>query len=187
LLSTYEDALAKYTPRHPEVTKVGTQIVELLGRIGTALQSDMNRQRSRLVELRAERAKIVDNLLSSSIEQEEQKDKQSNYSIYQRLYNEMKVKLEEAQITLALGRNDESRYTIIDPALEPLFPSKPSRILIIAGGIAMGLVLGVVAVIVAELMDTTIRTPGEVIVFRKPIIGLLPDSRKRNKADYYEF
>jgi succinoglycan biosynthesis transport protein ExoP len=44
LLTNYEEKLEKYTPRHPEVTKVGSQIMDLLGRIGLALQSIINKQ-----------------------------------------------------------------------------------------------------------------------------------------------
>ena len=183
-LASYEDILAKYTPKHPEAIELENQIDELLDRIGVALTSEIAKQKSQLAELHATRAKIVEQILNSSIEQEEGRDKESDYSVYQRLYNEMKVKLEEAQISLSLGRSDDSRYTIIDPALLPLYPSKPSRTMIIGGGGVLGFLLGVVSVIIAEMLDTTIRTPGEVIVFRKPILGLLPDARKGYRADY---
>jgi polysaccharide biosynthesis transport protein len=179
LLKNYEQILSKYTPKHPEATKMSAQIVELLDRIGIALRSETGKKKSQLTDIRSDRGKIVDQILNSSAGGNEEQDKQSNYSVYQRLYNEMKVKLEEAQISLALGRNDENRYTIIDQALLPLYPSKPSRVMIISGGILFGIILGIISVIVTEFLDTTIRSPREIVVFRKPIIGLLPDARKK--------
>jgi uncharacterized protein involved in exopolysaccharide biosynthesis len=179
LLANYEEILSKYTPKHPEATKAANQIIDVLERISVALRAEINKQKSQLLELRSDRSRLVDQILNSSITQEQERDKESNYSIYQRLFNEMKVKLEEAQISLALSRSDESRYTIIDPALVPLYPSKPSRVLIMGGGIIIGLVIGVIAVIIAEILDTTIRTPREIIVLRKPIIGFLPDAKEK--------
>jgi polysaccharide biosynthesis transport protein len=64
---------------------------------------------------------------------------------------------------------------IIDPARVPAKPTKPNRALIVGGGVGVGLLLGLVAAIAAELLDSTIRSPREIEVFRKPIIGLLPE------------
>ena len=179
LLKNYEEILSKYTPRHPEATKMSAQIIELLNRIGVALRTETRKKKTQLADLQSDRGKIVDQILNTSAEKDGDQDKQSNYSVYQRLYNEMKVKLEEAQISLALGKNDENRYTIIDQALLPLYPSKPSRMMIVAGGGMFGVVLGIISVIIMEMLDTTIRSPKEIVVFRKPIIGLLPDARKK--------
>jgi succinoglycan biosynthesis transport protein ExoP len=182
LLKNYEEILSKYTPKHPEATKMSTQITELLDRIGFALRTEIGKKKGQLADLRSDRGKIVDQILNTSTGGNEDQNKQSNYSIYQRLYNEMKVKLEEAQISLALGKNDENRYTIIDQALLPLYSSKPSRIMIVGGGGMFGIILGIISVIVAEFLDTTIRSPKEIIAFRKPIIGLLPDARKKTSV-----
>ena len=183
LLASYEDVLTKYTSKHPEAVELERQIADLLDRIGLALNGEISREKSQLIDLHANREKTMNQILSSSIEQQEGKDKETNYSVYQKLYDEMKVKLEEAQISLAIDRTADSRYTIIDPALVPLYPSKPSRVMIVGGGFVLGAVLGLIAVIISELLDTTIRTPGEIIVFHKPIIGLLPEARKRSNAD----
>jgi polysaccharide biosynthesis transport protein len=179
LLKNYEEILSKYTPKHPEATKMSAQITELLDRIGIALRAETQKKKTQLADLQSDRGKIVDQILNTSGEKETDQDKQSNYSVYQRLYNEMKVKLEEAQISLALGKNDENRYTIFDQALLPLYPSKPSRVMIIGGGGMFGIILGIILVIIAEFLDTTIRSQKEIVAFRKPIIGLLPDGRKK--------
>jgi len=179
LLKNYEEILSKYTPKHPEATKISTQIIELLDRIGIALRAEIGKKKGQIADFRSDRGKIVEQILNTSTEGNGDQDKQSNYSVYQRLYDEMKVKLEEAQISLSLGKNDENRYTVIDQALLPLYPSKPSHIMIVGGGVFVGILLGIISVIIAELLDTTIRSPKEIDIFRKPIIGLLPDARKK--------
>lgn len=179
LLNLYDDVTAKYTPQHPEVVKVESRITELLERIRVALTTEISKQKEQISDLQKNRTQTIEEIMSSSVVAQEDKDKESNYAIYQRLYNEMKIKLEEAQISLAIGQNTENQYIIMDPALVPLFPSKPSRMMIIVGGFVVGVVLGILAVMGAELLDTTIRTPNEVMVYRKPILAMLPDGQSK--------
>jgi polysaccharide biosynthesis transport protein len=182
LLSSYDDVSAKYTPQHPEVVKVESKITELLERMRVALGTEISKQESELKEKQLARAQAMEEIMNSSVIQQEDRDKESNYAIYQRLYDEMKMKLEEAQMSLAIGQDSEGQYTIMDPALVPLFPSKPSRILIIFGGFAVGIVLGILSVMGAELLDTTIRTPSEILVYRKPILAMLPEGLNKKAS-----
>ncbi len=175
LLSQYDDVSSKYTPKHPEVLKVEDRMLELLERIRAALSSEIVKMKAQTADLQKSRTETFEEIMSSSVVQQQDRDKESNYAIYERLYNEMKLKLEEAQISLAIGQDSESQYIVMDRALLPLYPSKPSRILIIFGGFIVGIVVGIVSVFGAELLDTTIRTSREIQVYQKPIIALLPE------------
>lgn len=174
-LSLYDDVASKYTPKHPEVVKVEDKILELLERIRVALVSEISKSKSQITDIQKSRQMAIEEIMNSSVVEQEDRDKESNYTIYERLYNEMKLKLEEAQISLSIGQDSENQYMIMDPALIPLFPSKPSRVLIIFGGFIVGIVVGIVSVMAAELLDTTIRTTAEIQVYKKPIIALLPE------------
>ncbi len=53
------------------------------------------------------------------------------------------------------------RLTVIEPAVVPSKPAKPSRMLIAAGSVGGGIVLGLAAIVLIELLKPTIRSPGQ--------------------------
>jgi capsular polysaccharide biosynthesis protein len=50
--------------------------------------------------------------------------------------------------------------------------------MIMAGGMGFGLLLGILLAVITELFDTTMRSPRYVESYKKPIIALLPDTRR---------
>jgi tyrosine-protein kinase Etk/Wzc len=181
LLSSYDNVTARYTAQHPEVLKIENQILVVLDRMNVAIKSEIDKKNNEIEEVRRVKAGFVEDLLKSSEVQQSDHDVESNYLIYQKLYNEMKVKLEEAEISKALDSNVGDQYIVMDPPLLPLFPSKPSKSMIIGGGFVLGVLMGILSAIVAEILDTTIRSEQAVEIYGKPIIGFLPyDERKKN-------
>jgi uncharacterized protein involved in exopolysaccharide biosynthesis len=178
LLAQYDDITTRYTSKYPEVVKTESQILELLKRVRVAVQSELGALASRILELQKSRTQIIDEIMHSSVAQRLDQDKESNYSLYRQLYNDMKVKLEQARTAKELGKNAENAFIIIDPARVPAKPTKPNRVLIILGGLGLGMLLGVLSAGLAELLDTTVRTPREIEVYQKPIIALLPDGQR---------
>lgn len=176
LVTKYEDATSRYTSQHPEVGKIERSITELLDRMTVAIRSESEKTDARLADLRRTQTQIIGEILGSS--QRVGQEKESNLAVYQRLYDGMKVKLEEAQVQQAIGKNADNQFTIIDPSLVPLRPTKPNRVLIVGGGFAVGLLLGIVAAVLAELFDTTIRTTRAIEIYEKPIIAFLPERTK---------
>jgi capsular polysaccharide biosynthesis protein len=59
-------------------------------------------------------------------------------------------------------------------------PTKPNRLLIVVGGFFAGIFLGLLTAAVAELLDTTIRSPREIEHYKKPIIALLPEGARNS-------
>ncbi len=51
----------------------------------------------------------------------------------------------------------ETKYTILEPASIPLEPAEPNRIKITIMGLALGIVLGACAVVIAEVVDHSIK------------------------------
>ncbi len=179
LTSGYDSVTVRYTPKHPEVGKIESRILELLERTRVMLQSEMSILTARMTDLQKTRAELVQVITESSISQTVDKETESNYSFYQQLFNDMRVKLEQARIARELGRNAQNAFIIIDPARVPTSPTKPKRSLIVAGGMIAGLILGLLAAAAAELLDTTIRSPREIEVYHKPIIALIPEGVHR--------
>lgn len=181
LLKTYEDVTARFTSKHPEVIKIEGQILEVLERIRVGINAEISKQRSQIEDARSSKTTLLTEMMRSMGTQQEARDMQSNYLLYQRLYAEMKVKLEEAEISRTLGSNLEDDFIVTDPAFLPLFPSKPSRTLIIGGGLVLGILMGILSAIVAEILDTTIRSAKAIEIYNKPVIALLPKAMENKK------
>jgi capsular polysaccharide biosynthesis protein len=49
--------------------------------------------------------------------------------------------------------------------------------MLIPAGLGLGFLLGVLAAVLAELFDTTVRLPKDIEIYEKPVIALLPDAR----------
>ena len=179
LMASYDSVSTRYTPQFPEVVKYENQIDVLLDRMRVAVRSQITLLNDRQSDLRTSRAEMIRNITESSVSKQADQETESNFSFYRQLYNEMRVKLEQARIAQELGKNAENAFIIIDPARVPLTPTKPNRKLIILGGFAMGIFLGFLSAIAAELLDSTIRSPKEIELYRKPIIALLPNIGSR--------
>ena len=174
-LTKYDDYLRRYTPQYPEVQIIEQQIPDLLLRMRKALDSEINNQQSQRWELDRRRSRLVDEIKASSISEHMNDDKESDYTIYRKLYDEMKVKVEQARTTRELGMKTGNQFIILDPPLVPTQPSKPNRKQIALVGFALSLFLGFLAVIVRELLDTTIRTRKDIELYRKPVIAYISD------------
>lgn len=177
LIAKYEDATRRYTGMYPEVQNLEKSLTSLLERMRIATESEIVRLETSRTDLEKRRAQSIEELKKSSVSTRENPEKMSNYEINQKLYNEMKMKLEAARLNADVGSRGANQFVILDPATVPFFPTRPNRTMIIAGSMGGGILLGIIIAIVAELFDSTIRTTGQMEVYGKPVIALLPDTR----------
>ncbi|HLF14999.1 MAG TPA: Wzz/FepE/Etk N-terminal domain-containing protein [Bacteroidota bacterium] len=175
-LSKYDDISRKYKGKYPEVLRTEEQLADLLERIQKAIETEIHKQEPTRWDLEKKRADLVEELKQTSISQKLDQDVESDYGIYKRLYDEMKVKLEQAITTRDLGLNASNQFIIIDPPLVPTVPTQPNRPMLILGGLAVGLFLGFLSVVFKELLDTTIRTPKDIESYQKPVIAFITES-----------
>lgn len=176
LLQRYEELSQKYTPSHPEIVKLKSQIVEQLRTIRVDLGLTITEAKSRKSELENRRMTIVEELKKSSTATKMSREEESRYEISRKLYDEMVLKLEQAKLAAEVANRGVNQYIILDPAYEPVRPSKPNKIPIVAGGFAAGLALGFLFAFIREILDTTIRHPRDIEIYRRPIVALLPDA-----------
>jgi uncharacterized protein involved in exopolysaccharide biosynthesis len=176
LVTKYEEYSHRYTPKYPEVQKLNTQIVDLLGVIKSGIEGEISKLRKTRSELEQRRIRNVDNLKQTTAAQQVDKDKRSNFDIMRNLYDDMQVKLEQARTTRDLGRTGSEQFVLLDPPLVPIEPSKPNRTLIIAGGMGVGLLIGIFSAALSELLDPTIRTARDIGVYRKRVIAYIPET-----------
>lgn len=177
LVARYDELTRRYTSRYPEVQKIEKQIKDLLVIMQASLETEIAKQRKQRWEFESRRSQLINDLKKSSVTQQVDKDKESNVSIYQGLYDEMKIKLEQARTSRDLGRRGREQFIILDPAVVPTDPAKPNRVLIISAGVVIGLFLGVLMVVTAEILDSRIRSPRDVATYRKRIIAYLPEGK----------
>jgi succinoglycan biosynthesis transport protein ExoP len=175
ILAKYDDYLRRYTPKYPEVQKVENQLLLLLDRMKGGVESDLTHQEALRRELEDRRGQLLENIKKSSISERVDEDKESDYGIYRKLYDEMKVKLEQAETARDLGQKGANQFMIIDPALVPAHPSKPNRSQLVFGGLALGLFLGFLTIIILEILDSTVRYARDIEVYEKPIIAFITE------------
>lgn len=173
LLSRYDDFLRRYTPQYPEVQKIESQLPELLERIKLASESEIRKMNSQRTDLETRRIQILDNIKETSISEQLGGEKESDYSIYRKLYDDMKVKLEQARTSRDLSLKSANQFVIIDPPIVPAKPTKPNRPVIIFGGLGVSIFLGFLLVMLTELFDSTIRIPKDIEIYQKPIIAFI--------------
>jgi uncharacterized protein involved in exopolysaccharide biosynthesis len=176
----YEDVSTRYTPLYPEVGKAENDMLEVLRKMRVAVEGERTGLGSQLSELRTRRQQTIDELMKYSVDQQEDMGKKSNYNLYQHLYEDMKTKLEQAKIAQELGKTAENSFIIIDPPRVPAKPAKPNQPMIIAGGGTFGIILGIVAALIAEALDNRVRTAADLEQFRVPVFALLPEVHMDN-------
>jgi Mrp family chromosome partitioning ATPase/capsular polysaccharide biosynthesis protein len=103
-------------------------------------------------------------------------------NINESLYNNLKKQYQEAEIAEA-GKIEVS--TIISRAVPPKYPIKPNKKLNLIIGFFLGLIIGSVASLFLESLDTTIGTVEDLETFiGLPILGIIPhapDESKKSK------
>lgn len=177
LLNEYEQLNQQYTDDYPGVVRLRSQIAEAARRILPTMQSNLDRLRKLREDLNNKQSEIMDNMQQSFVAEQQSNTKQSNYNIYQNLYDEMKVKLEQARMASDVNSKVSDRYQVVDYPYVADSPSSPNKNIILGAGFMLGLIIGGLLISVAELLDNTIRTEDDIKEFKKPVIAYLSDGR----------
>jgi uncharacterized protein involved in exopolysaccharide biosynthesis len=107
------------------------------------------------------------------------------------LYNSFVQQSASAQITEAFQNTRVGgRFSVLEPAMQPLAPSRPNRPLIILLAFVLGAVVGIGTVLVVEQHDESIKDAQEVEnILGLPVLGAVPrvpelqrSSRRRGAA-----
>lgn len=124
---------------------------------------------------RAEQTQIASQIhayqtrIQSTPEVEEQyKDLTRDTQTSQALYDSLLAKLNQAQMATDLeNRQEGETFSVLDPANLPEGPTYPKRSVFAAGGLAVGLTLGLLLSALLEYRNTALRTEHDVLVFTK--------------------
>ena len=174
LLKKYESLSQKYTPMFPDVQDVKHQILEVIERMKHSIEAELSRVQDQTLALEKNREESLTSIRSAAVEKSQSEDVKSTYDLYSKIYDDMKIKLEQARTTRDLGKRGGEQFIVIDPPHLPTSPAKPNKPLIISGGFVGGLFIGFLFAAFTELFDTRIRTQKDIEVYEKPILAFLP-------------
>ncbi len=173
-LVKYDGLLHKYTPQYPEVEDARADLTQLLARCKSVTQSDLVAKEEQTWQLEKGRNSAITTVQKATVASSQNQDFKSNYDIYKNLYNDMKIKLEQAETSRDLGEAGSRDFLVLDPPELPVRPSKPNKPLMVGGGLMLGLVLGLLSAGLAEIFDSRVRTPLDLDKYDKPIVAFLP-------------
>lgn len=172
VLDEYDTMQQQFTENYPRLVTQGTRIRQIVNRIQPGIQLDLERLEKTRSGLQVQKEKIVGDMQRHFVATQQANTQQSTVTIYEELYNEMKVRLEQAKMTRDIGQKASDQFVVLDVANIPQKPVSPNKPLILAIGLFLGLVMGIVSAVIAEVMDTTIRDEKDIPV-QKPIIAYL--------------
>lgn len=183
LETDYQDKLKVFRPGMPEMQQIQARLTENQRQLQTEITSIKNSVRAQYEIARAQEQQFegqVSQLKGSVLDL---RDRSINYDILQRevdtsreLYQGLLQTYSEIGVAGDLRNNN---IFIIDRAEAALSPSKPNPALTMLIALGIGLVLGVLAAFLLELLDESIRSPED--VERKlgvPLLGTIPKLAK---------
>lgn len=176
LLDEYDEMDDQYTDSYPQLRQLRDRIKQLVERIPGTMESTKARIKNQRQELINQRNRVIDQMEQSYVAEQQSSTKQSSFAVYQDLYNDMKIRLEQAEFTSEISERASGKYTILDPPAMPEEPSSPNRKLVLAAGLLLGIMVGGLMIIIAEILDNTVRTEKD-LQLEKPIIAYLSDGR----------
>ena len=177
LVDRYDETSRRYTQNHPSIGKLENQISEFLGRMRQSVVAENASLRGQQLEFEKRRTNIIEELKKYSTINRKHEEQQPNYEAGSKMYEEMKLKLEQARLSQEVGSRGANQFVIFDPAYYPTKPTKPNRILIVASGFGGGIFLGLLLALAAEMFDSTIRRPRDMELYEKPVLALLPERK----------
>lgn len=172
LMGEYDSLSQEFTASYPRLKTLRTQILDVAARIPSSLESELAELEQRETELRGQRENVIGDMEQYYVAKHQESSKQSDFSIYQELYNEMKVKLEQAKVNRDIGNRASEQFLVLDAPYVPQNPSSPNKKLIVGGALVAGLFAGAIFIALAEVLDNTVRRE-EDLEIHKPVIAYL--------------
>jgi polysaccharide biosynthesis transport protein len=195
---------AKYTENYPEVIKVKHEIDDLKRQLAQSKTSksessgsetsamnpiyqqlrqdmaktdaDVDSLRARVAELSRQQGKLDSLLGQMPKEQEEWSKLQRDKNVYQKIYDELMDKLENAKVSKDLEvTNKTGAFRVVDPAILPPLPVKPNRVIMILLGFVCGILSGIGVVLGLENLKPTFQNEGSIeSLLKVPVLALIP-------------
>lgn len=181
-----EQLLGRLGANHPEVAKVDAEIASLRQRVATETQrvasslgtttrisaareaeiaAAVEEQKARVLELKAHRDQI--SVLRRDVENA------------QRAYDLVTQRLAQTNLE---SQTQQTNVAILTPAVAPLSHSSPRLVVNLVLSVFLGLLLGVGAALLLELIDQRVRGEEDLLqLVGIPLLGVVPSAGKRQR------
>ncbi len=179
LSSQYNEALSQYGPNFPKVQRLQAQMKDLDDRAEKEKQKIVDVLESDFREAREHETMLTGALDEQKVAANQMAEKLVEYNILKReaeankaLYEGLMTKLKETAISASLR---SSNIRIVDPAMIPSYPSRPTKTRNVALAFLVGLVGGIGLALMREYLDNTVKTPDDIeTLARLPSLAVVP-------------
>lgn len=176
---TFVSVKSQYGANHPEYKRANSQLTEaqrqfdnLRKEIGRRVQSEYQQAGDRESMLQRAVAQTKAEFDSLNARSFEYRNRKQEADADKTLYNDLTKKIQEAGVNSAFQNSSIHVADPARPAADPVFPKIPLFTLI---SFAFALIVAVGAVIVFDVLDSTIRDPEDIVrTMRTEVIGTLP-------------
>ncbi len=178
------DLLLRYTPNHPDVEKTQEEIAILEGQVNGHGQTSGQVQDSAGELLSSDdavdaapRAGRAGRAGSRDWARREQKLKQleRDRDTYQKMYAEMLATLGKSEVSSDIEVQDKGlTFNVIEPAVLPLRPVSPNRLLIVILGFFAGIGAAIGSVVLWDGMDKSVKSIDMAKKFGHPVLAIFP-------------
>jgi polysaccharide biosynthesis transport protein len=149
-------------PNHPQMIAARAELGELRGKLGEARSNQASSMTAnsgaatrREAELRAEMAAQEDRMIRMSGVQDQLMVLQRDVEAARQTYDTVRQRFNEAALRSQISQPNAS---LLDRATVPLFPAQPNLPLWLVAGIVLGLLAGIAAVVLGEILRPRVRT-----------------------------
>ncbi|MEA2110996.1 MAG: polysaccharide biosynthesis tyrosine autokinase [Campylobacterota bacterium] len=179
-VTTYRNSLlVDYTELHPDVLKESEKLLSLASTLQQKIRSTIDRIKKRRSTLNWMIKQHKSTMSSFPQQERELSQLTRNFLVNEKIYSFLLQKRAETAI---VASSTVSETRVIDSALLPEKPMKPNRLLIIALGVILGFISGVVYAFIRMILDDTLKNVKEIEKRTKiPVYGSIPllDSDKK--------
>ncbi len=187
LEADYETRLRTYKPEWPEMVDLKARIDDgrrhldsLIGeqarKARTAAYAEFQTALRREQSLESEIARVKAEAMDRNASAVEFRNLEMEIQNRRKLLEEMLRRLSEAGVRARLQTERETNMRVIDRALTPRSPFRPSLIRDLIVGLALGIGLGVGLVLLLQLADRTLKDPVELQQrLGLPVLTVVPD------------
>lgn len=169
----YETRLKTYKPDFPDMVSLKAEIEKTRQHLKQVIQEQVDQARGSAgsayqTALRQEQALLgeLNRLKSEAIDQNSAAVEYTNLKVEietrRDLLNELLRKQSETEVAVRLQDTRESNVRIIDKALVPGGPFRPSLRKDVSYGLLLGLLFGVACAVLIEFLDRTVKSPEEI-------------------------
>ncbi|MEM7583291.1 MAG: GumC family protein [Acidobacteriota bacterium] len=194
LESEYETKLEDFLPTWPEMVRRREEISDLKGQLNRLITDSYNETKNQAFAeyqkaLREEQS-LEEELRRLAEDARLQNSTALEYSTHrtyietrQQVMDDLTKRLSETEIASRTQGSQESNVRIVDRAIVPAKPFRPSLKNNLSQALFMGLALGFAGIFLLEFLDRTIKTPEELEgIIGFPTLAIVPDMEDRGRG-----